>query len=74
MDVVKRTRVLAATAVAMMAIADVADSSSDEEFSGFKPQLIVTPRKLPKSRHYFSLVDEMDDQEFYTHFRLSRGL
>lgn len=30
-------------------------------------------RKLPKTRHYFELIKLMDDYEFTTHFRLTRG-
>lgn len=59
--------VTSAVAVAMTAIAD--DSSSDDE----PVNTTLTPRKLPKSRHYFEQIEKMDDAEFFSHFRLSRG-
>ena len=40
-------------------------SSSDEERA--------PPRKLPKCRQYFELVEEMDEQKLHSHFRLGKG-
>lgn len=42
------------------------DSSSDEDRHA--------PRKLPKSRQYFKCVSRMDDDEFRTHFRLTKSM
>lgn len=56
-------------AIAAIAEADSSSESDDEEVK----QPRSTPRKLPKSRQYFSQVDKMDDAEFMSHFRLSKG-
>ena len=61
-----RKRKIATVVTAVMAIADALDTDSEEEKE--------PPRKLPKSRAYFNLVDEMDEEEFLTHFRVSRGM
>lgn len=62
----------AAVEVAIAAIAE-ADSSSDDEYSKPTGEPCATLRKLPKSRQYFGAIDIMDDAEFLSHFRLSRG-
>ena len=59
----------AAVAVAVTAIVD--DSSSEEDERSASSA--APKRKLPTSRQYFAQVDLMDDEEFFTHFRLSRG-
>lgn len=41
-------------------------SESDEEE-------VVVPRSLPKSRTFFMMIEDMDDEEFRSHFRLGRG-
>ena len=38
-----------------------------------RPTLTNTPRALTKSRGYFQQIERMDDQEFFTHFRLGQG-
>ena len=58
----------AAIGLTIAAIAE-ADSSSDEEQTLQR----ATPRKLPKSRQYFHHIEQMDDAEFLSHFRLSKG-
>ena len=50
---------------------DSSSSDSDDEVALMRPAVI--PRDLPKSRHYFTLIDEMDEEEFRSHFRLSWG-
>lgn len=52
-------------------------SSSDSEM-GMDDELYLEPerrerRLLPKSRQYFGLIDDMDNEEFQSHFRLDRG-
>lgn len=47
------------------------DSSSlelDTEGSDIEPP--SQPRKLPKTRKYFEMVEDMDESEFRSHFRL----
>ena len=51
--------------------AEDTDSSSSDESDRGEQQTV--PRDLPKSRHYFNLVDAMDDAEFHSHFRMGRG-
>ena len=62
--------IAAAVAVAVTAIVDDSSSSEEDERSASSA---APKRKLPKSRQYFAQVDLMDDEEFFTHFRLSRG-
>lgn len=51
-------------AIGFAAIAEADDSSSDEEAEPCR----ATPRKLPKSREFFSRIEQMDDSEFMSHF------
>lgn len=66
---VDQSNLLAAIGVAIAAIAE-GESSSDDEPPKKRP---MTPRKLPKSRGYFALIERMDDDEFFSHFRLRKG-
>lgn len=43
-------------------------SSSDDGHADRRP-----PRKLPKSRTFFQMIDRMDVEEFRSHFRLGHG-
>ena len=70
MDADKYKTVAAAVAVAVTAIVNDSSSSEDDDNGSAGT---VPKRKLPKSRQYFAQVDLMDDNEFFTHFRLSRG-
>ena len=54
-----------------IAAAIVDDSSSEQDERSASSA--APKRKLPKYRQYFAQVDLMDDEEFFTHFRLSRG-
>ena len=49
------------------------DDDDDLLSPQLRPTLTNTPRALPKSRRYFQQIERMDDQEFFTHFRLGRG-
>lgn len=49
---------------------DTSSSDEDDEVDTIPP---ASPRKLPKSRHYFDLVNNMDESEFRSHFRLGFG-
>ena len=50
------------------ATADTSSSESEDETVNYRGE----PRDLPKSRHYFHIVEEMDETEFHSHFRLGR--
>lgn len=66
----QRRDVLRALVPVIVAAVTEAFDTEDEEKVVLVP---AVPRCLPKSRVYFTMVNEMDDTEFHSHFRLGRG-
>lgn len=68
MDEEKQLLLAAALAVAQPLLES--SSSSSDSSSSEDDDTPKTPRKLPKSRKMFENIEEMDEQEFRSHFRL----
>ena len=49
------------------------DDDDDLLSPQLRPTLKNTPRALLMSIRYVQQIERMDDQEFFTHFRLGRG-
>jgi len=47
--------------------------SSSSSSSEDDDTITTIPRHLPKSRQYFDLIADMDNEEFFSHFRMGRG-
>ena len=50
-------------------------AACDDQMGNDDEEVLFTaplPRDLPKSRGYFCLIEEMDEEEFHSHFRLGR--
>lgn len=68
----KRREINIVMPLIIAAVEAVDSDNSDSEWFDASPTRSA-PRFLPKSRNYFNMVDDMDEVEFHSHFRMGRG-